>query len=564
MAGQWIEDPSWGNIFGNIATQMSAAPGQALQQIELVDKIKRERASQAAGVATGNAYEQTLPTAPPMGTRDVVGPMVGDINSPIDTQGMPTATIPALPDARTVATFNAKRALAVATARQAALLGKTSEMFPLMAQGQIATGGLPDDQTARDTLQAQLTGNVREQKATPFIVMGPDGTPIAQGASSDNFKTDLSGKPIVAPPGGSIQMSSPTPPGQSIYGNKDLQMQELVRLENKVRSGQKISEDEVQRGGILLDSAFPQKGEYQTVPGGRQYQVTRPQPVPDAFSSLNGLVSAYRNNDHLKPPQQQQPPAPQPPAPPPAGLTGTPTAVAPAPPPEPIVPPQVAANLNDPKLGPLLAEPAKAEQIKDVRAVAQASSARQTIESAIGLQNGQLPAKPYLPSLAAAMVNERGGQTVAGRYLLGTIDPKAKEYYNAAKLWVEPVLRIASGAAIRPEEYAEYYGMFIPEAGDSQAQVAQKLNAMRLWENATAGAQNANEVLTKMAQTAQGNPSALALVERLRVKAAEAGTLNAPVQSTGTAAVPPVTTAPAATAPAAVDHARVKQLLGIQ
>jgi hypothetical protein len=144
--------------------------------------------------------------------------------------------------------------------------------------------------------------------------------------------------------------------------------------------------------------------------------------------------------------------------------------------------------------------------------------------------------------------------------LVGKLDPTAKAYFTAAKQWVEPVLRMASGAAIRDTEYADYYGMFIPEAGDPQTVIQQKLGAMKLWENATANAATSGEALNMMDRAAAGNPMIRQAVERIRVKAQEAGTLNTPIQRDAAAAQ----AAPAApVAPAAVNHDEVRRILGM-
>jgi hypothetical protein len=171
--------------------------------------------------------------------------------------------------------------------------------------------------------------------------------------------------------------------------------------------------------------------------------------------------------------------------------------------------------------------PASREQTLLTASVAQASRERQAIERLVGVQeDGTLPPKPNVPNLLAAIANEKGGSTILGGAITKALDPTSVAYFQAAKRWMEPVMRIASGAAIRPEEYADYYQMFIPSPNDGPPEIANKLNAMNAWEVTIAKARNANEALGMMSQLAQGNPAISQQVERIRVRANEAGTLN--------------------------------------
>lgn len=130
-----------------------------------------------------------------------------------------------------------------------------------------------------------------------------------------------------------------------------------------------------------------------------------------------------------------------------------------------------------------------------------------------------------------ATLNQGANENVVAQYMIKKLDPAAEQYFAAAQRWIEPVLRVASGAAIRPEEYGSYMRMFIPSAADPPQVISQKLLSMRQWVQATAGSATANEALSKMQQAAQqsGDPRALAAIERLRTVATERGTLNNPV-----------------------------------
>jgi hypothetical protein len=69
-----------------------------------------------------------------------------------------------------------------------------------------------------------------------------------------------------------------------------------------------------------------------------------------------------------------------------------------------------------------------------------------------------------------------------------------------------------------------------------------------------------------MERAAAGNPMIRPVVERIRVRAAQAGTLDTPLQPLRDTPAQSTTqpAAPATTAPPGVDHSEVKRILGMQ
>jgi hypothetical protein len=168
---------------------------------------------------------------------------------------------------------------------------------------------------------------------------------------------------------------------------------------------------------------------------------------------------------------------------------------------------------------------------------------------------------PKLPSLAAGYVNDIAGRSFVGGRMLNKLSPDDARYYNAVRQWIEPVIRAASGMAIHDTEYGNYYAMFVPQHGDSNALVQQKLDAMKAWANTLQRASGSvKDTLDAMKNTPEGRSPALrAQIEAMRVVATERGTIGKPVLSvvapTATAtpavtAAPPSAVVPAAAAPA--------------
>lgn len=204
-----------------------------------------------------------------------------------------------------------------------------------------------------------------------------------------------------------------------------------------------------------------------------------------------------------------------------AAPTGAPAAApaaapAPTPPaaPKAFITPQGGATIG----APVSPHPTQDAERRVATAVQTAMPERQKIESILDFRadpkTGQMSINTAnIPGYMASTIYKSpvGGFDVAqgiGQYLdtieKGTPTTRAQDYYTAARAWVEPVLRLASGAAINQDEYRSYYAMFIPGPADSPQTAAEKLLRMRQWETAVASSSNAAQAMEKMLQVAPG------------------------------------------------------------
>ena len=358
MGSQWVEDPSWGNIFSNLATQFANAPAEALQQRALVDKIKNERADRAAAIATGNAYEKTLPQYGP--TTDF-NPVTASVDDSGKWSTEPLLDDPAkIPQAWTdpagAANFDKARNFFASTGRQAALLGKTGELPGLYAQGQVGVGGVPEDQAEQQRLQFLTTGKIETAAGDNYVAKTPDGRTVQLlGTSSDGIH-DAQGRKLVelAPPGSVITKAGTVDLNAkpvSSLDDKGKMADEFNAFAGRVNRNDTLTLPEIERANVLREQLYPQQGGFQTMGGRQQYVTSRPVPVPDYAGRLSGLIDHFRNGDHLQSPAA---PVPYP------AITGSggmaaaanpPSAsAAPAPAATPIVPPG-GVGANAPRLG---------------------------------------------------------------------------------------------------------------------------------------------------------------------------------------------------------------------
>lgn len=345
MATQWVEDPSWGNVFKGFFDQMQAAPEEAAKTALTIEQLKTARQNRLqkqqlwdAAVESGNRFEAALPQVDPSQyTVNTVGPMVGDISNPQDTAGVPAVSYA---DPRVKAQLDANRALAVATGKQAALADKTSEMFPLLAYGQVGTAGVPDSAAERHRLQFLATGKMPEppdESKVPlknYVVTDPNDPNkiIARGVTRDMQNDAATGQAI--PRIGPVQVAgaaSTTAP--NVYGDQGLALQTFAALADKANRNIPLTAQEIEQAHVLREMLFPQKGTWQSQGGRQQWVTERQTPVPDYAGRISGLIDAYRGGAHLAP-----------------GATTAPAA-APATAAPPIVPPGPIAA-NTPQFGP--------------------------------------------------------------------------------------------------------------------------------------------------------------------------------------------------------------------
>jgi hypothetical protein len=192
------------------------------------------------------------------------------------------------------------------------------------------------------------------------------------------------------------------------------------------------------------------------------------------------------------------------------------------------------------------------------------SGPRQSMEAAIGYndQTG-VPPQFYVPGSTAGTLNRLGGESeLMQGFIKSTVDPKAVQYFNDARAFVEAPLRMVSGAVIAPSEVSRWMSIFIPNSADDAQSVGVKIQRMRVLEDAVRNSATVGGAI-QMLQHRGLDVAAESLYRR----ASEPGGLglNAPVPQETKAAisqiapavVAPVAPAAAQAAPAAPGRGRV-------
>ncbi|MEY9184689.1 hypothetical protein ABIG06_006237 [Bradyrhizobium sp. USDA 326] len=546
---------------------------KAVLAAEQVKLLRAKRAAEEQALEEQNArlrgmrdltaaYEKTLPQYGPTTELTTALPSVDDSGqwstAPQSFEIPQTWTDPA-----GAQQFTNKRDLALQLFRQGALVGKTTgdiaKMPALMAQSNVLMNGVPADQAQREALQFATTDKFPDEgkpHLQNWYIKDATGKIVGQGtmAGINDVQTSRPVRDLVQP-GQTLQIGSPiTAEAAGPVGDQKARLNTISQAVNDQATGKPIANPRDVALAIGLE--YPQSQKVITDAAGNHF--------PGAFDGklippvLQPLVNQL--NQQLYPSASMGAPttAPVPFAGPsgPAAAAVPPAQPAAAAPP--LVPPGAVAQTGTPP-GFQTQAPSTQSQQQMATRVAQASQARQQLEEIIlkDPATGQQRTAPYVPGLAPSMLNQGANESVLGRYAIKKLDPVAEQYFASAQRWIEPVLRIASGAAIRPEEYGSYFRMFVPEVGDPPQVISQKLLSMRQWETATGNASTANEALAMMQRAAQqsGDPRTMATIERIRTIATERGTLNNPVTDPAQGAAP---------APSGVDHNRVRQLLGMQ
>jgi hypothetical protein len=523
MAQFWTEDPTIGNALAGLAESFSyksqLAAANALEDL----KKKRAQAAATTGAVSANdamwnaVQRPTVPAQTPYqeswvnssGARASENvPLTGGLPplrayTPDITAADERAT--AAEQAKRDAEFDAVRAKQLADyrlgANYATSMSDVAGAAPKMqAQTALSLYGAPQSQQARDVINAQLGHELKTQDV--------------YGTSADNMRTiDVAAKAL----------ANNTP----------------------------ISAEQVRQAKVALDL---------------EYGITKPHIAGDTVLNLRekGLPPALEPLDRaLNPHLYQQPPpaataaatAPPPAAPtaaqappvsaPAATVTTTgqggggalpPTAAQgqiPAPTSQASVMPQQQApapSRANPVVGAPISftpsGPANDQLRRVATAMQQVQPERQKLEDILGFKidpDGKFTiANPgALPGYRADAINRYAGDIGYGKNAMdymegrekGAPNPALRSWYGAAKAWVEPVLRLASGAAINPGEYASYYSMFIPSPGDPPDVIAQKFGRMRQWEIAVSQSVNAGGAMQIMQKLAPERED----VQRMRV-----------------------------------------------
>jgi hypothetical protein len=549
------QDPSWGNMFSGLASDIADAPGKALSQklqVEHIVALRQKQAQDKADYDAKVAAGETTSTAiggitPPMSERQIPYQPEGPVN-PADN---PTGAPMTLPQTDTTVSqqyldpaveARYKRELPMLQAGARAVARTNPADIPkFYSQSAFGLGGVPKSLEDQQRLSAMTRGTYEAPKLDNYVAKTQDGKVVMLlGPSPDGIHTP-DGRLLkdIAPPG-SVPMKTgevaANEKPHSIFENDGTRMAAIMDGTNAVVAGKLPNPADTRNLAVAIRQQFPEINKLMSDAVGNTAEFRNyieKEAPPEIQPLLRHIVNTLPEY------QQQATAAPAPGA--------DPAAVAAAQPP-PLQAPGTRAP-GGPQPNVLVNAPANQYQNHLAAAVQRADTARQQIMTMV--YNGQplsgtLPKDPYVPDWMAALIAERQPDGVVSAMLMNKVDPKAREYYSAAKAFVEPVLRLASGAAIRPEEYKDYMYMFVPGFGDSPQLIATKLNRMREWQEATAGNATANQATATMIAKAQarGDTEAVRLAGMMKVRAQQAGTGDRPA-----------TTLPGAQAPAATGGA---------
>jgi hypothetical protein len=328
MGSQWVEDPSWGNIFSGIAKNLEAAPGEALSNIAKAEQIKQARVKAAreqqqwdAGVKASGGLDAAVPQAyvPPT-DYSTVGPFTGDANDPGATAGLPTVDLQ-YTDPRAQALAEARRKLAIAGG-QATILKDPSQWASQLGYGSVAAAGVPKTADERAQTQFMTTGKfpTAEERAAPaahnLAIIGPNGQPTGRSIATQDFKTEaISGRPIqsLVPPGHTVLATGPastTPANPFGTGTDAVALQSLEKIRQDSAARGHMTPEEAQLASKLFDVAYPPSRVTETEGGRLVEKQIRAKPIPPSMMPMFQLTQDYAQGRHLQ--LQQQPGQPPP------------------------------------------------------------------------------------------------------------------------------------------------------------------------------------------------------------------------------------------------------------
>ena len=519
----------WGSIGSSIASAITGAPQKAAAQQHLIETIKDQRIARQREQEKYDAAQGSIAAFPDTLQKEVapvttLAPFVGDMSKPEDTAGVPVVQYT---DPRQQAQLDAYNRMSTAAFKQNALSGKP-EYGPLVATATVGGAGVPTDINERNRLNFLMNGKFMTdaERALPqahnMVVKGPNDEVIDQFSTRNGVTTedgrrlvDIRAKmtpdqKLLATGAASTEVPNP-------LKDEGSRLKLLSDYTSKIAgSGYTMTVPEAVRVGQALEAQYGTENKIQSDGYGRiaVFKNFQPREIPGLHGRLAEQVNEVLGGITAAPPAAGATAA----AAPAAGATA---AVPPAP---------VIATGPRPISTEIVSDAAsdKSDAAAMV-ALTQVKDARGQLLAQLGADaNGVLPARPRVPNWGAAMANEAIGGTTAGNNLINAADPNALSYFQTSKRLVEPILRLASGAAINKGEYSDYYQMFIPTQADTPQMIANKLNAIRTWQVAVSKSRTASGLLQMVSDLGQDNPVVRATVERLRVKATEGGRANEP------------------------------------
>jgi len=334
MGTQFVDgSPGLGSIFSNLAGAFESAPGKALDNIAKAEAIKAAREKRARDDEMwelGKVEAAKLDAATPQAQAAPItayGPMVGDINNPADTAGIPTATFV---DPRQQAAAEAKRAYLVGTGT-AAVRGDLKYAPAALGYASVGATGVPDSAKDRAELEYMTTG-----KFPSHIGRDESKNPIKNWNEINPETQQPTGRQIAAAtaPGPNYVLGSPrglTPDNK--IESVPIAQNNFNELANKIRSdldkGIQPKPEDLQLAMQLKNAGWPAeiKLEKDGVTG-KIMPVTVPKVVPPDAGNTGWLYNILGN---AQPAGAGTAAAVTPPAPAATGAGGDPAAAAAAP-----------------------------------------------------------------------------------------------------------------------------------------------------------------------------------------------------------------------------------------
>jgi hypothetical protein len=317
MGSQWVEDPSWGNIFSNIAKGLNDAPGEALSNIAKAEQIKQARIKAAreteqyglASKAAGGLDAAIPPAYAPPTDFTAPGPMIGDVNNPADTAGIPTVDLQ-YTDPRAQALAEARRNVMLNSGKASILKDPTNAPSQI-GYGSLAAAGVPKTAEERAQMQGLLTGKLpteAERAPNPvhnLAVIGPNGQPTGRSIATQDFKTEaVSGRPIqsLVPPGHTVLATGPastTPANPFGTGTDAVALQSLEKIRQDSTARGHMTPEEAQLANKLFDVAYPPSRVTESEGGRLVEKEIRAKPIPPSMLPLHEMADAYVKGRHL-------------------------------------------------------------------------------------------------------------------------------------------------------------------------------------------------------------------------------------------------------------------------
>jgi hypothetical protein len=527
-----VQDPTIGNALGQAFGNIAQGPQMFKLGVETRDLLDKKKAADKY-IADNQAYwNAKQPPSVPL------------------PQGWQGPASPATPEETTQFNLERNRALSAIElgARHVTSMGDVAQNDPkLYGQTQMNLQGLPTTMPGMVKLQTNLTGQMPSQLFQPgttggenYVVKDQQGNIVDQGITND-WSTHVSGRKIFQPPGSTVLKAGAAPIAEHPMSEQEL-LGKYKGLLDKAQRGEQLTDQEARDANFLQQHFNPDKTHIQN-----NQVITMPdKAASEADAALQAAAAA-----RLRPPgpaMTTTPTSAGAAAPAAAAAAGSTTPQAAAAPTQQgqMQPAPVAAPAQQPggpvKVGNVTVQQlpggTSSQETQNVTtAVQRANKARTELQAImkVGPDGKAVEGAYYVPNRVSAAISQNYGTGFAGRtaaqatealYQKGGTAQNVGDYYSVARRWVEPVIRLASGAAINPSEYENYFSMFIPDATDSPKQVQMKLDAMRDWEIATAKASSPAQAQQIMMELGRDNPIAMRSVETMRVLGAENKTNN--------------------------------------